>query len=161
VLLYRVNEGPETRALALDDAKAGLALLRKRGGEFGLAARPLGVLGFSAGGHLCARLAHETAAAGAPPDFAVLMYPAYLEKDGQLLEDIAPTKVPAFLYVAEDDKFSRSSRVFEAACKEKGVPCEAHYAAKGGHGFGLKQPLPDGVKDWPEKLRAFLGRQGQ
>ncbi len=156
VLLYRVSEGPKTRELAIEDAKAGLSLIQKRGGEFGLGTKKIGVMGFSAGGHLSARVTHEAAAAGTPPDFAVLMYPAYLEKDGKCLDEVAPSKVPAFLYVAEDDHFNKSSHAYEAACKEKGVPCEAHYAAKGGHGFGLKNPLPEGVKDWPDKLRAFL-----
>lgn len=156
VLLYRVSEGEKTRALALEDATAGLALLQKRGGELGLETKKLGVMGFSAGGHLSARLTHETAAAGNPPDFAALIYPAYLEKEGKVLDEVAPAKVPAFLYVAEDDKFCSSSRAFEAACKEKGVPCETHYAPKGGHGFGLKKPLRAEVADWPDKLVAFL-----
>lgn len=156
VLLYRVSEGDKTRALALDDAKAGLTLLQKRGADFGLGTKKVGVMGFSAGGHLSARVTHEAATAGHPPDFALLIYPAYLEKDGKCLDEVAPTGVPSFLYVAEDDKFSKSSHAFEAACKEKNVPCVAHYAEKGGHGFGLKNPLPESVKDWPAKLCAFL-----
>ena len=159
VLLYHVSEGDKTRTLAIEDAKAGLALIQKRGGEFGLETKKVGVMGFSAGGHLSARVTHEAAAAGNPPDFAVLMYPAYLEKNGVISDEVAPTKVPAFLYVAQDDKYNTSSHAFEAACKEKGFPCEAHYAEKGGHGFGLKNPLPEGVKDWPDKLRAFLDKQ--
>ena len=157
VLLYRVSEGESTRTLALEDAKAGLSLIRKRGSELGLATRRVGVMGFSAGGHLSARLTRETAAES-PPDFVALLYPAYLEKDDRCLDEVAPVKTPAFLYVAEDDKYSRSSRAYEAACREKGVSCQAHYAERGGHGFGLKKPLPEGVKDWPEKLRAFLNR---
>jgi acetyl esterase/lipase len=157
VLLYRVGEGDGTRALAAGDAKAALSLLRERGGDFGLNTGRLGVMGFSAGGHLSARLAHDTAAAGCGPDFAVLMYPAYLEKEGECLDEVAPAKIPYFVYVADDDKHSASSRAFRAKCEAMGVACEAHFAEKGGHGFGLKNPLPEGVEDWPEKLRAFLG----
>jgi hypothetical protein len=52
ILLYRVNAGKETRELALADAKAALTLLKKHGGEFGLSTKKIGVMGFSAGGHL-------------------------------------------------------------------------------------------------------------
>ena len=62
ILLYHVSAGKETRELAIADAKAALALLQKRGGEFGLSTRKIGVMGFSAGGHLAARLTHATAA---------------------------------------------------------------------------------------------------
>ncbi len=61
ILLYHVSAGQETRELAIADAKAALRLLQKRGGEFGLSTRKIGVMGFSAGGHLAARLTHATA----------------------------------------------------------------------------------------------------
>ena len=64
-------------------------------------------MGFSAGGHLAARLTHATAT-GTPPDFVVLMYPAYLEKGGKVLDEVAPVKTPAFLYVAADDHLAPS-----------------------------------------------------
>jgi len=155
ILLYRVSAGKETRELAIADAKAGLALLQERGGEFGLSTRKIGVMGFSAGGHLAARLTHATAAS-APPDFAVLIYPAYLEKDGKVLDDVAPAKTPAFVYVAGDDKHAPSSVVYAEACRAAKVPCDFTKTERGGHGFGLKPALPPDVKDWPEKLRAFL-----
>jgi acetyl esterase/lipase len=155
ILLYHVSAGKETRELALADAKAGLVLLQKRGGEFGLSTRQIGVMGFSAGGHLAARLTHATAA-DAPPDFAVLMYPAYLEKDGKVLDEVAPVKTPAFVYVAGDDKYAPSSIAYAEACKEAKVSCDFTKTEHGGHGFGLKPVLPPDVKDWPDKLHAFL-----
>jgi len=108
ILLYHVSAGKETRELAIADAQAALTLLQKRGGEFGLGTTKIGVMGFSAGGHLAARLTHATAA-GTPPDFAVLMYPAYLEQGGKVLEEVAPVKTPAFVYVAGDDKYAPSA----------------------------------------------------
>lgn len=155
VLLYHVGAGKQTRALAIADAQAAFSLLQKHGGEFGLSTRKVGVMGFSAGGHLAARLTHATAA-GTPPDFAVLMYPAYLEKAGKVLDDIAPVKTPAFVYVAVDDKWAPSGIAYAGACKAAKVPCDFTKAKSGGHGFGLKLPLPQGVKDWPDKLHAFL-----
>ena len=160
VLLYRVSEGPKTRELALEDAKKGFALIQQHGGELGLNTNRLGVMGFSAGGHLTARLAHETAAAARPPDLVVLMYPAYLEKDGKLLDEVIPGKAPAFVYVAANDPYKPSSVAYDAYCREHNQPCEYHLAPSGGHGFGIKKPLPEGVADWPEKLAAFLNGPG-
>jgi acetyl esterase/lipase len=155
VLLYRVSEGKNTRKMALADAMAGLTLLQKRGGEFGLCTKQVGVMGFSAGAHLSARLAHETKT-GAMPDFLVLVYPAYLEKDGSLLEDVIPPDVPIFVYVAKNDPYCPSSLAYEKYCREHDIKCSFHLAESGGHGFGLKNPLPEGVGDWTEKLAQFL-----
>lgn len=155
ILLYRVSAGKETRELAIGDAKTALALLQKRGSEFGMSTKKIGVMGFSAGGHLSARLTHETAG-NMPPDFSILMYPAYLEKEGKVLDEVSPVKTPAFIYVAADDKYAPSSIAYAAACKEKNVPCDFHKKEHGGHGFGLKATLPPDVKDWPDKLKTFL-----
>ena len=162
VLLYHVSAGPDTRALALADAEKALALLQKRGGEFHLSTKLVGAMGFSAGGHLTARLAHETAPGGTAPAFLVLMYPAYLEKNGKVLDEIAPTNTPVFLYVGDQDKtYYPSSVAFAAACKEKGVRCDYGVAAGVGHGFGLTANLPAGAREWPDKLKAFLGTLDQ
>ncbi len=155
ILLYRVSAGKETRELASGDAKTALAFIQKRGGEFGLSTKKIGVMGFSAGGHLAARVTHETAA-GQPPDFAILMYPAYLDHEGKVKDEVAPVKTPAFLYVAADDKFAPGSVVYAAACEEKKIQHTFIKPAKGGHGFGLKATLPPDVKDWPDKLHEFL-----
>lgn len=155
ILLYHISAGKETRELAIADAKAALTLLQKRGSEFGLSTKKIGVMGFSAGGHLAARLTHATAN-DAPPDFLILMYPAYLEKDGKVLDEVAPLKTPAFVYVAGDDNYSPSSIAYAAACKSLEIPCDFTKTEHGGHGFGLKPTLPPDVKDWPDKLHAFL-----
>ena len=155
ILLYHVSAGTETRDLAIADAKTALALLQKRGAEFGLSTKRIGVMGFSAGAHLAARLTHATAA-GTPPDFVVLMYPAYLEKDGKVLDEVAPVKTPAFVYVAGDDTYAPSSVAYAEACKTRNVPCDFTKTERGGHGFGLLPVLPPDVKDWPDKLHAFL-----
>jgi len=155
ILLYHVNAGKETRELAIADAKSALKLVQKRGGEFGLSTKKIGVMGFSAGGHLAARVTHATAQ-DAPPDFALLIYPAYLENQGKIVEEVAPIKTPAFVYVAGDDKWAPSSVVYAEACREAKIPCDFTKTEHGGHGFGLKATLPADVKDWPLKLKAFL-----
>lgn len=155
VLLYRVSEGDKTREMALADAMKGLLLLQKRGTEFGFSTNKIGAMGFSAGAHLAARLAHETAKSSTP-DFLVLVYPAYLEKDGKLLEEAIPPVVPSFVYVAKNDPHYSSSCAYAGYCVKHKLKCCFHQAETGGHGFGLKNPLPEGVMDWTEKLADFL-----
>jgi acetyl esterase/lipase len=155
VLLYHVSAGERTRELALADAVAALRLLQTRGAEFGLATDRIGAMGFSAGGHLCARLAHETAT-DHPPVFVGLMYPAYLNAGDAVLEEVHPGKSPAFVYVAEDDKYAPGSFAYAAACAEAKVRCEFIHPSEGGHGFGLKPGRAEAVQDWPERLIAFL-----
>lgn len=87
VLRYRMpGDGWAAGADApVHDALRALRILRHRQLPTAAAARRIGIMGFSAGGHLCARLitelslgyARQDAAdeAVARPDFAVLMYP--------------------------------------------------------------------------------------
>ena len=156
VLLYHVSEGEKTRDLALQDAKGALSLVRKEGKRLGLQTKRIGVMGFSAGGHLAARVAHETIGEG--PDFLVLMYPAYLEKDGVLKDEVAPPRIPSFVYTAGDDKFVPSARAFAAHCRAKNIGCDLHVPLSGGHGFGLKETLPEAVRDWMSVLCGFLAK---
>ena len=90
------------------------------------------------------------------------MYPAYLEKDGKLLDDVTPTSgVPVFLCVGDrDTTFYPSSQAFAAACRAQGIRCDYLVAPNVGHGFGLTANLPEGAKDWPDRLKAFLSSFG-
>ena len=157
VLLYHVAAGPDTRALALEDATKALALLQTRGGEFGLSTERIGAMGFSAGGHLTARLAHETAATGNPPAFLVLIYPAYLQEDGKIVDDVRPIDAPVFLCVGDKDDHLPSSTVYAAECAAKGGFCEYVVLPGGVHGlFPTAEDPEDKRKVWPKRLVPFL-----
>jgi len=85
VLKYRI--GPKYHhPIELGDAQRALRLVRSRAGEFGLGPEHIGVMGFSAGGHLASTLAthFDQGNRSAPdpidrascrPDFAILIYP--------------------------------------------------------------------------------------
>ena len=88
LLKYRVprRAGDEENKLPLQDAQRALSLTRSKAAEWGVDAARIGLLGFSAGGHLTAnastnfdRRAYEPVddadKAGCRPDFAVLVYP--------------------------------------------------------------------------------------
>lgn len=94
VMVYRLpGEGHEAGADAsLQDAQRAIRLIRARADEFALEPDRIGVMGFSAGGHLAGSLTtrfdaatydalDEVDAHSARPDFSVLVYPVASMRD--------------------------------------------------------------------------------
>jgi acetyl esterase/lipase len=174
LLKYRVPEtGPYPKsAAALQDAQRAVGMVREHAGEWGVDPKRVGVLGFSAGAHLAAavsthyeqRLYPPVDAAdqlSCRPDFAVVVYPAYLalpDKGFALTPDVPVTKdtPPTFLVQAEDDWAHVENAVqYFMALKNAGVPAEMHLYAKGGHGYGLRRTdLP--ITAWPELVDVWM-----
>ena len=119
------------------------------------------VIGFSAGGHLAALLSNSDTR----PDFAMLIYPAYLtaEKDLTVLApefNVSPQTPPTFLVQTEDDTVHvENSLVYYAALKKNKVPAEMHLFATGGHGYGLRKTA-EPVTGWPLLAEAWLRTRG-
>lgn len=170
VLKYRVPGNQ--RDAALCDAQRAMGLLRARASEFGIDPARLGIMGFSAGAHLAVR----TCAAGGKrlygpldaadrlpcrPDFALVIYPAYLSRKGfELAPGLAVTRElpPTFLAQAEDDRaYVDSSLAYFAALKAAGVPAELHLFPNGGHGFGLRKH-GTASDAWGDLAKAWLAR---
>jgi acetyl esterase/lipase len=174
LLKYRV---PETGAFpksaaALQDAQRAVGMVRAMAPEWKVNPKKIGVLGFSAGANLAAALSTHyeqrlyPAVDGADqascrPDFAVVIYPAYLalaDKGFAFTPDIPVTKdtPPTFLAQAEDDPVHvENSTAYFLALKNAGVPVEMHLYAKGGHGYGLRRTeLP--VTSWPDRVDDWL-----
>lgn len=175
LLKYRVpDSGPYPKSpMALEDAQRTLGLVRFHAVEWHIDPHRIGVLGFSAGGHLAAalsthfeqRLYHTVDAAdqvSCRPDFAVVIYPGYLalaEQNFALNPDIHVTKEtpPTFLLQTEDDRVAHveSSLVYYAALKAANVPVEMHLYTEGVHGYGLRRTaLP--VTAWPQLVETWL-----
>jgi acetyl esterase/lipase len=182
LLKYRVpGEGklPKSGAypdspLALEDAQRALGLVRFHASEYHIDPHKIGVLGFSAGGHLVAaisthfdkRLYRAVDAAdkvSCRPDFAVACYPGHMfehtSKDFQLNPYVPVTRntPPTFLLQAENDPVDdvKNSLVYFAALKKAGVPAEMHIYAEGKHAFGLRRTkLP--ITAWPELVEKWL-----
>ncbi|MCX7818432.1 MAG: alpha/beta hydrolase [Kiritimatiellae bacterium] len=174
LLYYRV---PNQRDGAFQDAQRALSLLRARAVEWGLQTNRLGVLGFSAGGHLAAKLASHAGPRtyervddaddlSCRPDLAVLVYPAYLlatntAGTAELALPAGAHCPPAFLVHAADDHISAENSVaWFLALRRAGVPAELHVYAKGGHGFGMKRDPPAPVRTWPDRCADWLREQG-
>lgn len=165
VLKYRV---PNNRDGAFQDIQRAVRVVRHRAAEWNIAKDHVGVMGFSAGGHLSARLSVHQGPATYPrvdaaddqplrPDFAVLGYPAYLDQGMVPLVDARTA--PTFIAHAEDDKrFIKGSDAYFAALKETKGPHAFFRCATGGHGHGLRSEKD--VKAWPKQCQTWLVRIG-
>lgn len=170
VLKYRV---PHNREGALQDVQRALSLARSRAGEWKIDPKRLGIIGFSAGGHLSAVAStrfgerrypaiDEVDQQSCRPDFAVLVYPAYLDdkKDGvspdlDLKADIPPTLI---VHNEDDANFVAGSKVYDKALVAAKKPHEFLLYPTGGHGYGLR--CTGDAKAWPEAALLWLGKMG-
>jgi acetyl esterase/lipase len=174
LLKYRVpDSGPYPKSsAALQDAQRAVGLVREHAAEWGIDPKRVGVLGFSAGAHLAAALSTHFDQRLYPPvdpadqqscrpDFAVIVYPAYLALADQNMApnpEIHPTAQtpPSFIVQAQDDTVHvENSTVYFLALKNAKVPAELHIYAEGGHGYGLRRTaLP--VTTWPQTVEIWL-----
>jgi acetyl esterase/lipase len=178
---YR-KSGPYPRSpVALEDAQRTLRLVRFHAKEWQIDPHKIGVIGFSAGGHLVAAMStqysnHLYPAVDAAdrescrPDFAVALYPGhlwnynYVDKPPFELNPAVPVTretPPTFILQAEDDPVDdvSNSLVYYIALKKAGVPVEMHLYAQGGHAFGLRRTkFP--VTEWPRLVEAWLRTTG-
>lgn len=174
LLKYRVpDSGPYPKySAALQDAQRAVGIVRAHAAEWNINPGRVGVLGFSAGGHLVAALSthfqqrvydpvDEADRLSCRPDFAILIYPAYLTLEQQNFApdpDLRPNgkTPPSFIVQTEDDAIHvENALVYFRELKNANVPAELHVYAQGGHGYGLRRTdLP--VTDWPSEAENWL-----
>ena len=187
VLKYRVprRPGQPERLPApgpLLDAQRTVSLVRSRAAEWEINSNRIGIIGFSAGGHLALttathfdRRAYEPIddidKASCRPDFAGAIYPGYLieqERPGvEVKKDVLAPYMripkdtpPIFLVHASDDSVAGAENcaVMYLALKRAKIPAEVHIYAQGGHGFGVrKSNLP--CSTWSDRFIAWLEDQ--
>ena len=192
LLKYRVpDSGPTMKnghryypkvQTALQDAQRTLGLVRQHAAQWHVDPHKIGVIGFSAGGHLVAAVSTHFAQRtyrpvdaadelSCRPDFAIALYPGHLwtpEDEDPATRDVTVLKLrpdihvsadtpPTFLLQAEDDHVDgvMQSLTYYVALQKAGVPTEMHLYAQGGHAFGLRSPkLPIGR--WPVLVEQWL-----
>ncbi len=174
LLKYRVpaREGRERYAAPLQDAQRAVGLVRSRAAQWHVDPKRIGVLGFSAGGHLAAAISNnyekrtypevdEADRVSCRPDFALLIYPAYLtvkDQGDRISPELAitPNTPPTFLLQAEDDGVRvENSLYYYLALKNNKVPAEMHLYAQGGHGYGLRR-TDLSITTWPQRAEQWL-----
>ena len=181
LLKYRIpaRDKSDPSREPLQDAQRAIGLMRHHASEWGVKPDRVGILGFSAGGHLTVMATlhandrtYTTDAAldveDATPNFAVPVYPAYLVASSDdtfhLRPEIKVTEKspPMCLVHAGDDKGVTSasgSALLYLEYKKLNLPAELHIYAKGGHGFGMrKSGLP--TAEWLVRVGEWLGSMG-
>lgn len=163
VLRYRV---PDNREGALQDVQRAIRIARAEN-----PGKQVGVMGFSAGASLTARAAtrfqlpsytatDETDAQSARPDFAALIYPAYMDEGEHhtLTPELTITEQtpPFFVFQTADDRYGNSALVISQALRNHKIPVQLHIYEKGGHGYGLRANLAEAASKWPKLMEEWL-----
>ena len=180
----RLQQTPHEAPLA--DAMQGMRLIRQQAVRFGINPDRIGVMGFSAGGHLAATLSTHydkgpKADLQAKPSFSILLYPVITFGDkahtgsrikllGTLASDpawvdyysnekqVTASTPPTFLVHATDDKSVpvENSIGYYLACLQQKVAAEMHLYPTGGHGFALRTKAGQSVSTWPAALENWI-----
>jgi acetyl esterase/lipase len=177
VLKYRLPNGHSEIPLA--DARQAMRVIRERANEWGVDGDKIGVIGFSAGGHLASTLLTHYDG-GSRPDFGILFYPVVTMTESThggsrrnlLGENPSRTLIerfsneshvtadtpPTLIFFSDDDKAvdPRNGVMFYNALKAAGVPAAMYIFPSGGHGWGFREDFRyhDAMKalmtDWVE-----------
>ena len=180
ILYYRMPNGHYE--IPLLDAQAALKIIHTGASKWNIRHNKIGIMGFSAGGHLASTAGTHFKSKIQRPDFMILAYPVVtLKKDlthsgsrnnllgnnpSQELVNLYSNELqvtkdtpPAFIVHAIDDNvvpIANSEQLLKAL-QENNVPAELHKYDVGGHGFGMrKNKIP--ADNWPDLLKDWLIR---
>ncbi|MGI6401989.1 MAG: prolyl oligopeptidase family serine peptidase [Thermoguttaceae bacterium] len=187
VLYYRVprREGQPKHLAPWQDAQRCVRVVRSRADEWGINPDKIGILGFSAGGHLTLMTSttsltnsyepvDEIDKLSASVNFAVPVYPAYVLEDGvegtntnkgadsPIVDDFAfDAKTPPMCFIHGDaDRISpMGSAMVYAQLRKMDIPAELHVYAKVEHGFGANV-TDNHVGDWLNRVYYWMQAMG-
>jgi acetyl esterase/lipase len=181
ILKYRVPRRPdeskgEPARRPLQDAQRAVRLVRSRAREWGVRPQQIGIIGFSAGGHLALATAtsfeqqtyepvDDVDKISCRPDFAIGVYSGYLKAKDE--DELAPgLHIPAgtpavFLAHGGADIISppEHSVVMYLALRKARIPAELHIYATAAHDFGVR-PSDHPCSTWTEACAHWLRHQG-
>jgi len=186
VLKYRLPDSLSSTSpdqVPLMDAKQAISIVRARALVWNINPNKIGIMGFSAGGHLAATLSTHFDQS-TRPNFSILIYPvismeksiAHMGSRTNLIGakptdamvklysnelQITPNTPPTFILHATDDNAVpvENSLTYYQALKKNGVPAEMHIYPTGGHGFALAlgkgslEKWPTLLFDWMKELK--------
>jgi acetyl esterase/lipase len=178
VLKYRVPRRPmqsPDNLAQLQDIQRAVGLVRSKAKEWDIDVNRIGILGFSAGGHLALTACTDYASrrydavdeadkVSCRPNFAILLYMGgAVKKDTtELLPQIKITTEtpPMCLVHAFDDNVSiENSIAVYRELKRNRVSAEMHLYASGGHGYGMRTDRGP-TSDWPKRAAEWMTSQG-
>jgi acetyl esterase/lipase len=170
------------KPLALQDAQRAMSLVRSQAKQWNINPNKIGVMGFSAGGHLVAdistnyrkraySLTDDIDTINCRPNFGIVMFPGHMtfhtSKPYELNRTIPidSNTPPTFILQAGNDPVDniQNSLVYYISLKKAGVPTEYHVFAEGGHAFGLNRTVLDNpnwnelpIADWENLIERWL-----
>jgi acetyl esterase/lipase len=181
ILKYRVPRQPdepkgEPAKRPLQDAQRAVSLVRSKAKEWSIDPKRIGMIGFSAGGHLAIATAtrfekrtyeatDDVDKVSCRPDFAIAAYSGYLKaKDKDELAPglrIPPGTPPIFLVHGGADIISppENSVLMYLALKRAGIPAELHVYAGAAHDFAVRK-VDHPCSTWTERCMEWLQNQG-
>ena len=157
----------------LMDAQRAVSLLRSKAKEWNINPKSIGMVGFSAGGHLvgstCTNFEKRTYApidavdkVGCRPDFGIMCYSGYFKVGDGLTPTVkTPVDAPPMFFVhAKDDAISEAAHsiAFHKALKDAGANAQILLFDTGGHGFGVRRGSP--CFGWTKTCAAWMRKQG-
>ena len=163
VVNYRLPNGDRT--LPMGDVWKGIRIVRDSAAVWGINPHDVGIMGFSAGGHLASVISTHSEF-DLRPDFTILFYPVismdervshkwscvnFLGEEGQknpdLVHDFSTMNAvrrhltpPAIIITANDDRlvpFVTNGLEYYKAMRNAGNECTVHVYPTGDHGFGF------------------------
>ena len=165
VLKYRLPNGHTP--IPLEDACRAMELLRDSASSWGLPASRIGVMGFSAGGHLASSLLTKYSSPKTRPDYGILVYPV-ISMDSTLTHkrsceellgkhpsveqrrlwstdlQVNSDTPPCLIVGCQDDptvKIENSIRFYQALTAAR-VPSSLVVVPYGKHGWGFQRHFP-------------------
>lgn len=160
VLYYRMPN--EHSTLPCKDVLTAVELVRENAEAWGVSPAKVGVMGFSAGGHVAASALTKYTSEANKPNFGVLIYPVITMKEEfthkgsrdrligkeakpaaveewSLENHVTPQTPTCFIALSNDDRgvHNANSTLFYNALYANKVPAELHIYPKGGHGWGF------------------------
>jgi acetyl esterase/lipase len=167
VLRYTIPKKGDT---AFEDVQRAMGLVRYHAAEWNIQQNNIGIIGFSAGAHLAARLStnwreriyapiDDADFVNIRPDFTALIYPALMSPidKARLVPgiNVDGDTPPTFLVQSLDDEYINSSQAYYKALTKANVKTEIHLYNQGGHGYGIR-PTDYKVGEWPDRYKAWL-----
>jgi acetyl esterase/lipase len=158
----------------LKDAQRAVSLVRHKAKNWGIDPNRIGMVGFSAGGHLVGATCtnfdkrsyepmDDIDKISCRPDFGIMAYSGYFKVKDKLSPTVrTPADTPPLFFVhASDDSVSEveHSITFYLAVKRAKIDAELHVYASGGHGFGVRKSA-EPCTAWTETCVAWLRKQG-
>lgn len=179
VVNYRLPNGDRT--IPMGDVQKGIRIVRDSAAVWGINPHDVGIMGFSAGGHL-ASVVSTLSDFDARPDFSILFYPVISmdervshkwscinflgeegHKDPQLVKQYSTNNAvrrhltpPAFIVMSSDDNLVppvTNGLAYYTAMRNAGNECALYVYPTGGHGYGFGSWFP-----YRDEMLSTLGK---